>query len=121
MRQHQEFTKKTELNDTEKQYVSHGYDFGNYSSRAIQKMKAGDTGVKVQVQTPSSSTKKENRHKTANTVMSAYKDADLVLRSTWNMVTEKGRGSVKKNRHGGTWHIMRIGVVRENEGRIEGF
>ena len=28
--------------------------------------------------------------------MSAYKDADLVLRSTWNMVTEKGRGSVER-------------------------
>ena len=59
-------------------------------------MKAGDTDIKVQVQTPSSSTKKENRHKTANTGMSAYKDADLVLRSTWNMVTEKSEGSAER-------------------------
>ena len=34
---------------------------------------------------------------TAKTVMSASNDVDFVLRSTWNVVTEKGRRSVDRN------------------------
>ena len=33
---------------------------------------------------------------TTMTVMSTSNDADFVLRSTWKMVTEKGRGSLER-------------------------
>ena len=85
---------ETELNGAKEQCAAHGYDFGNYSSRAIPDKKTGDGSVKAQK--PSSSTKKESRYMTSKTIMSASNDADFVLRSTWNMVTEKGRGGVER-------------------------
>ena len=71
---------ETEINDTEEQCVVHGYGFGDYSRRAIQKKKTSDASVKVQK--PSSSTKKENRYKTTRTEMTVSNDADFMLRST---------------------------------------
>ena len=74
-----------ELDNAGDQCIEHGYDFGNYSSRAIPKKRTIDTSIKE----PKPSSKKENRYRTVKTCMSASKDADFVLRSTWNMVIEK--------------------------------
>ena len=83
-----------ELDNAEGQSIAHVSDLGNYSSRAVPKKRTGDVSTKEQK--PSSSIKKENRYKTAKTQMSASKDADFALRSTWNMVTGKCRGSVER-------------------------
>ena len=85
---------ETELNDTQEQCVAHGYDSRNYSSRVIPKKKTSDASIKAQKS--SSSTKMENKYVTAKTKMSASKDTVFVLRSTWNVVTKKGRGSMER-------------------------